>query len=147
MPSCSLERRLPYSPEQMFDLVIGVEHYRNFLPLDFSARVLQRQPDLIKARHSLRIGPMLLSFDSTASFHRPEWIRIESTGSPFSHFLIAWRFTRMQHGCQVQVWVECSTRSAALAALLAPWMETFTSGLVDAFEKRAQAVYGPIPGK
>ena len=36
--------------------------------------------------------------------------------------------------------------AAELAALLTPWMETFTSGLVSAFERRAQSVYGAHAG-
>ncbi len=146
MPSCILERRVSHSPEQMFDLVIDVEHYQDFLPLDFSARIIRRQAEQILARQSLRIGPMNLSFESTASFHKPDWIRIESVSGPFSQFLIAWNFTRQEQGSLVRVQVECSTQSAPLAALLAPWMETFTSGLVSAFEKRAQSAYGANPG-
>ncbi|MDE2236124.1 MAG: type II toxin-antitoxin system RatA family toxin [Gammaproteobacteria bacterium] len=147
MPSCSLERRLPHSPEQIFDLVIDVEHYQEFLPLDFSARVMRRQPGQIQARQSLRIGPMSLSFESTATYRRPDWIRIESISGPFSRFLIAWDFIRMERGSLVRIQVECSTHSAPLSALLAPWMETFTNGLVSAFEKRAQAVYSANPGQ
>ncbi len=145
MPSSSLERPIPYSPEQMFDLVIDIEHYQDFMPLEFSARVTERHAGRILAHQSLRIGPMNLSFASTALFHKPDWIRIESSSSPFSYFLLAWKFTRLERGSCVQIEVDCNTRSATLAMFLGPWLEAFTGKLISAFEKRAHDIYGRIP--
>lgn len=145
MPARSLEREVPYSAEQMFDLAIDVEHYKDFMSLKFSAHVIERSAERILVTQSLRVGPMSFSFPSTATFHRPDWIRIESSGGPFSYYLIAWKFTKLAQDCLVHVEVDCATHIPPLAILLAPWMETFSSGLISAFEKRARDIYGLSP--
>ncbi len=144
MPSCTLERRVPFSPEQMFDLVIDMEHYHDFMPIEFSGHIIEHGPDTLRASQMLRIGLIRLAFESTAGFHRPDWIRIESTSKPFSYFLIAWTFTRQEPGCGVRVQVDCATHSAPLAALLTPWMDTFTRVLIFAFERRAAEIYTQV---
>jgi ribosome-associated toxin RatA of RatAB toxin-antitoxin module len=125
----------------MFDLVIDVERYQDFMPLEFSARIIERGAASIRASQAIRIGPLPLKFESNASFRRPDWIRIESTSKPFSYFLIAWTFKRLGQGCNINIQVDCTTRSPLLAALLAPWMETFADNLVSAFERHAAEVY------
>ena len=39
MPRHSEKRNLPYSPEQMFDLVADVGHYQDFLPWVAATRI------------------------------------------------------------------------------------------------------------
>ena len=128
----------------MFDLVVDVERYQDFMPMDFSARIIKRDTENILAKQTLHIGPMSLGFESSANFRRPEWIRIESTSEPFSKFLIAWNFVRVEHGCNVRVRVDCTTHSVPLSALLTPWIETFTRVLISAFERRAAEIYAHV---
>ncbi|HVC28902.1 MAG TPA: type II toxin-antitoxin system RatA family toxin [Gammaproteobacteria bacterium] len=141
MPSCSLERHVPYSAEQMFDLVIDVERYQNFMSLEFSARIIERGTASVRASQTMRIGPLSLKFESDASFQRPDWIRIESNSRPFSYFQIAWTFAGLGQGCNISIRVDCTAHSPLLEALLAPWMETFAGNLVSAFERRAAEIY------
>jgi coenzyme Q-binding protein COQ10 len=141
MPSCSLERRVPFSPEQMFDLVIDVERYREFMPFEFDAHIIERGTDSLLSSQALRIGPMPLKFNTNASFQRPDWIRVVSTSRPLKYFLIAWTFTRLAEGCSIRAQVECTADSPLLAALLEPWVEAFTHSLISAFERRASEIY------
>ncbi|MGA9855609.1 MAG: SRPBCC family protein [Gammaproteobacteria bacterium] len=144
MPSCTLERQVSYSADQMFDLAIDMESYHDFMPLEFGGHIIERGLDTLKASQAIHIGPIRLTFESSASFRRPEWLRVESTSRPFNKFLIAWTFTRMERGCSVRVQVDCTTRSPLLGALLAPWMEIFTRESISAFERRATEIYPQV---
>jgi len=141
MPVCTLQRHVPFSAEQMFDLVIDVERYREFMPFEFDAHVIERSTDSLLSSQALRIGPVPLKFNTSASFHRPDWIRVISTGGPFKYFLIAWSFTSQGQGCDIRARVECTAGSSLLAPLLTPWVEAFTRDLISAFEKRAAETY------
>ncbi len=145
MPSCNLERDVPYRADQMFDLVIDMEHYQDFMPIDFSGHIVEHGPNTLRTSQAIRIDHIPLTFDSTASFHRPDWIRVESTSKHFNYFLIAWTFIRLEHGCNVRVQVDCTTHSPPLGVLLAPWIETFSKVLITAFERRAKDMYGMAP--
>ena len=142
MPSCSLERQVPHSPEQMFDLVIDIERYREFMPFTFEARITDRTADSLLANQTVGIGPVALRFASEARFRRPDWIEIKSATSQFRSFTIDWRFADLPEGSRIHAHVDCTPRSAVLEALIEPWIGGFPEGLVKAFEARAAALYG-----
>ena len=54
MPTHREKRFLPYTPEQIFDLVADVERYPEFLPWCVGARIRKREDDVITA--DLMIG-------------------------------------------------------------------------------------------
>ena len=45
-------RRLPYTPQQMFDLVADVARYPEFLPWCVGARIKEQQPDMVLADYA-----------------------------------------------------------------------------------------------
>ncbi|MCZ6719930.1 MAG: type II toxin-antitoxin system RatA family toxin, partial [Proteobacteria bacterium] len=49
MPTHAEKRFLPYTPEQMFDLVVDIERYPEFLPWCTGARIRTREGDVIHA--------------------------------------------------------------------------------------------------
>jgi coenzyme Q-binding protein COQ10 len=49
MPQHTEKRFLPYSAEQLFDLVADIERYPEFLPWCVGARILRRDGDVLKA--------------------------------------------------------------------------------------------------
>ncbi|MEE9545647.1 MAG: SRPBCC family protein, partial [Rhodospirillales bacterium] len=49
MPTHAEKRFLPYTPEQLFDLVAEVEAYPEFLPWCLSIRVRKREENVITA--------------------------------------------------------------------------------------------------
>lgn len=125
----------------MFDLVIDVERYREFMPFTFEAKITGRTADRLLANQTVGIGPATLRFASEARFQRPDWIQIRSATSQFRNFSIDWQFEPAPGGCRIHVQVDCTPRSAVLEALIEPWIQTFTEGLVAAFERRAAGLY------
>lgn len=115
------------------------------MPFVFEAKIVGRDADELLATQTLHIGPVALHFESQAFFHRPDWIEIRSTSTQFQDFVIAWTFKDTREGCDIHVRVDCTPRSMLLSTLIAPWFDAFAGSLVNAFEKRAAAVYGTAP--
>ena len=74
MPTHAERRKLPYAPEQLFELVADVERYPEFLPWCVGARVRERKPTLVVA--DLLIGYRMVRerFTSRVTLDRPRRI-------------------------------------------------------------------------
>ena len=90
--------QLPYSAEQLFDLVFDVESYPDFVPGWQSARILQRERQSLRVEQKFKAGLLTWQFDSRATFSRPTRITIESIGRPFRHLVLDWRFEPTSDG-------------------------------------------------
>lgn len=145
MPVSNFDRRVGYAPEKMFDLVLDVERYREFMPFGFTAQVLHRGAEEVLSSQRLSIGPFELGFETRALYHRPDWISIKSDAAAFRRFALDWTFTAAPGGCEIRASVDLLPRSLLLGTLLAPWIPRLADNMVATFEHRAFNLYGP-PG-
>ena len=81
MLSERVDRTLPYSPEQPFDLAADVERYPEFLHWWITARVRKREAEVYCTHQVLGIGPIRIEFESRTVLRRPERIDVTSNGS------------------------------------------------------------------
>ena len=70
MPTHAEKRRLPYTPEQMFDLVADVEKYPEFLPWCVATRIKSRHGDTITADMAVGYKMFREKFTSIARLDR-----------------------------------------------------------------------------
>ena len=134
---------MPYTAAQLFDLVVAVEHYPEFLPWCLAARISRREPGLTEAE--LVIGFRLIRerLGSRIQHHRPERIDVTPTHGPFRTLVTHWRFTDLaQGGCRIDLHVAFAFRSRLLNMLIGALFEEAVRRMVGAFETRAQALYG-----
>ncbi|EKV30856.1 Putative oligoketide cyclase/dehydratase or lipid transport protein YfjG [Caenispirillum salinarum AK4] len=145
MPARTVSRTVPYSPEQLFDLVVDVEHYPLFVPSWAAARVIKRLPDGgYRTDQILRVGPMREEFITETHVDRPNRIEVVDVKGPFDHLHILWNFTLVPEGaCHIDLSVDVQLRSRALRALSSLLAGDSVERLVHAFEERARHVYGP----
>src|ERR1700740_3714035 len=92
MPRHEETRHLPYSPEQMFDLVSNVAAYPQFLPWISAMRLksdteAETVADMIVGFKGLRE-----SFTSRVHKKRPEQVRVDYVDGPLKHLTNEWRF-------------------------------------------------------
>jgi ribosome-associated toxin RatA of RatAB toxin-antitoxin module len=139
-----------YSATQMFDLVTDVPHYPQFLPWCDSARLLESSPKGAMAEVSIHFGGIRQSF-STQNTHGLEptgqrTVQMKLVKGPFSQLHGVWQFTPLgtpeQNASRVELQLHYGFDNLALAALVGPVFDKIASSMVDAFVKRAQAVYG-----
>src|SRR3546814_13687580 len=69
-------RELPYSPDQMFDLVSDIGSYAQFLPWVVGVRIRSRTEQEILADLLVGFGPLREKFTSRVTLDRPGSIEI-----------------------------------------------------------------------
>ena len=151
MPSHAETRKLPYTAQQMYDLVADVASYPQFLPWTAAARVRkdEQQDD----------GSTLMEADLVISFKVfrerfgsrvvlwPEDKRIETEylDGPFKYMISNWRFKDIEGGCEVQFDVDFEFKNILLQKAAGLFFYDAMQRIVKAFEGRAQDLYGTAP--
>jgi coenzyme Q-binding protein COQ10 len=142
MPTHAEQRILPYTAEQLFDLVADVERYPEFLPWCVGARIRERRPDLIVADLLIGFRMFRERFTSKVTLARPHRIDVAYSEGPFRYLDNHWTFAPVEGGCRIDFFVDFEFRSAILQKLIGVLFNEAVRRMVAAFETRAQALYG-----
>jgi coenzyme Q-binding protein COQ10 len=141
---------LPFTPEQIFELVGDVVKYPEFLPWCTGARVRERQPT--STGHTmiadLMIGFKMIRecFTSRVTLDRPDLrIDVKYLQGPFKHFKAHWNFSSTPNGaCQIDFHLEFEFSSVLLQKLIGVLFHEAVRRMVAAFEARAFQLYQPV---
>lgn len=140
------EALVPYTQQQMYDLVNNVHDYPTFLPWCKSVRVLEQNEKIIKATLLLAKGGIHKTFTTKNSLTPFERIDIDLIDGPFKKLSGHWRFLTQPSGqTKVSVDLEFEFSSRILALLLEPVFTEVSHTLVSAFTKEAHRRYGNVP--
>jgi len=143
MPGISEIRRLPYSAEQMFDLVADVGRYGEFLPWIVATRVKSDSEDVMVADMLIGFKALREKFTSRVEKRRPEEIRVHYVDGPLRDLDNRWLFRPLgEHACEVDFSVQFAFRSAMFEALAGQYFDKAFRKMVAAFEARAADLYG-----
>jgi ribosome-associated toxin RatA of RatAB toxin-antitoxin module len=138
---------VPYSAEQMFDLINDVEAYPEFLPHCRSARILEAREGSIKATIELAKGALHKSFTTLNRLEAPHRIDMQLVDGPFRRLHGSWRFTGQEgRGTRVALDLEFEFSSRLMALAIGPVFNHVANSLVDAFVRRARSIYGDAHG-
>ncbi|MEM9172414.1 MAG: type II toxin-antitoxin system RatA family toxin [Pseudomonadota bacterium] len=133
---------VPYSAEQMFALVDGIEDYPAFLPWCDHAEVHERNQQMVVATLGLSRGGVTRRFTTRNYNQAPKRIELTLVDGPFSHLRGEWSFDQLgDDGSKVSLDIEFDVLSAMLGAVLSRVFEQTCNELVDAFTRRAADVY------
>lgn len=127
----------------MFLLVDDVESYPEFLPWCNDAEEHHRTPESVEATLELHKGSMSSHFTTRNTRHEYEAIDLALIGGPFRHLEGGWRFRDLgDTGCKVLLELDFEFESRMVDFMFGPFFEETCNSLVDAFTRRAEAVYG-----
>jgi coenzyme Q-binding protein COQ10 len=143
MPKHSEKRTLPYSSEQVFDLVADVEAYPQFLPWCRSARIISRDDKGIVA--DLVIGYKIFTerFRSEVALDRPRSITVHYLSGPLSRLSNRWEFRpKGKSACELCFDVDFDFTSSLLGAAMELFFDKAILKMVGAFEERAKELFG-----
>jgi coenzyme Q-binding protein COQ10 len=136
-------RRLPYTPEQMFDLVADVGRYQQFLPWVIGTRVRSKSETALVA--DLVVGFKMLreTFTSQVTLERPRHVHVDYLEGPLKYLYNDWRFEpAADGGTLVHFKVDFEFRSRVFEALAGAVFGEALRKMIGAFETRAQQLYG-----
>ncbi|PAX09604.1 type II toxin-antitoxin system RatA family toxin [Sphingomonas lenta] len=142
MPAHRETRVLPYTPEQMFDLVADVRRYPDFLPWVVALRVRQDGETETLADMIVGFKGLRETFTSRVKKRRPDHIRVDYVEGPLKHLTNEWRFRPDSRGCAVDFSVDFAFRNRVFEKLAGSVFDGALRRMIGAFEARAAELYG-----
>jgi coenzyme Q-binding protein COQ10 len=150
MPAFRTTHRVPFTGQQMFDLVADLGSYPAFLPL-CEALVIRRREE--------RAGLTILVADMTVGYLAiretftsiveldPAGLTVLAKGAPegrgpFQRLENRWCFRPAAGGCDVDFFISYTFKSLMLQALVGSLFDRVFRRYTRAFEERAKRVYG-----
>jgi coenzyme Q-binding protein COQ10 len=125
MPKHSETRHLPYTPEQMFDLVADVGRYAEFLPWVSAMRVRSNSDTETLADMIVGFKGLRETFTSRVEKVRPSELTVDYVDGPLKYLRNEWHFRPEPQGCAVDFTVDFAFKN-----------------MIGAFETRAAELYG-----
>jgi coenzyme Q-binding protein COQ10 len=143
MPRHSETRYLPYTPEQLFDLVADVEHYDEFLPWVVAVRVRSSSETETIADLVVGFNAFKERFTSKVVKQRPTRICVDYVEGPLKYLHNEWEFGRsIDGGTDVHFAVDFAFKSRLFESLAGAMFDRALRRMTGAFEQRAAALYG-----
>jgi coenzyme Q-binding protein COQ10 len=147
MPKFETTRRVVHGPDEMFALVADVERYPEFLPLCEALSVRSRRE---RDGATLLVADMTVGYKAlretfvTQVFLKPAERRIDVKylDGPFRYLENRWTFAAASGGCDVEFFIDYEFKSRILGAMMGAMFDRAFRTFAEAFEKRADAVYG-----
>ena len=143
MPRHSETRHLPYTPEQLFDLVADVERYNEFLPWVVAVRIRSASDREIIADLVVGFSAFKERFTSRVVKHRPDRICVDYIEGPLKYLHNEWEFERAADGgTNLHFSVDFAFKSRLFETLAGQMFDRALRRMTGAFERRAAALYG-----
>jgi coenzyme Q-binding protein COQ10 len=143
MPRHTETRHVPYTPEQMFDLVADVKRYQEFLPWIAAVRIRSDSETLLIADLVVGFRAIKETFTSRVEKQRPERIRAEYIEGPLKYLQNSWAFRPDgQGGTEIDFCVDFAFKNRLFETLAGQMFDRALRRMIGAFEDRARALYG-----
>ena len=143
MPRHSETRHLPYTPEQLFELVADVERYDEFLPWVVAVRVRSSSETQTVADLVVGFNAFKERFTSRVHKERPTQICVDYVEGPLKYLHNEWKFARSTDGgTDLFFSVDFAFKSRLFETLAGSMFDRALRRMTSAFEQRAAALYG-----
>lgn len=148
MPTHSETRVLPYTAQQMFDLVGDVATYPEFLPWCAAARIRSQTP--MDDGGTEMLADLVISFkvfrerfgSRVRLYDERQRIETEYLDGPFKYMRSHWDFRDVDGGCEVNFHVDFEFKNIILQKAIGLFFNEAMQRVVRAFEDRAKALHG-----
>lgn len=147
MPMHKETRQMPYSAQQMFDLVADVKSYPEFLPWCAAARITRHDylylSEVIDADLVISFKVFREKFASQVILYpATHKIDVSYINGPFRFLNSTWHFCELDNGgCAVDFFVDFEFKSKLLQTAIGLMFDHAMQRIVRAFEVRAQHLF------
>jgi coenzyme Q-binding protein COQ10 len=143
MPRHSETRHLPYSPEQLFELVADVGRYDEFLPWVVAVRIRSSSETETVADLIVGFSAFKERFTSRVVKERPDRICVDYIEGPLKYLHNEWLFERAEDGgTNLRFSVDFAFKSRLFETLAGQMFDRALRRMTGAFERRAASLYG-----
>jgi len=146
MPTHSIEKILPYTPDQLYKLVSDIESYPKFIPWCEGARIIEQDGDAILADLIIHFRGVRGKYTSRVILDEPnKEISVELAQGPFHHLYQGWKFNKIAgQGTRIEFDIDFKLRNFLMEKMVDLMFDTACEKMMDAFTKRANEIYNPL---
>ena len=135
-------KELNYSDKQIYDLIIDVEKYPEFLPWCKSTNIYDKDTNIFYSDMEIGFNLIKEKFTSRVTTLHSKKIHSEAISGPFNKMNNIWEIENLSHDkCRITLNIEFDFKSFLLRNLMGKLFEVSAIKMIDAFENRANYLY------
>ena len=143
MSSFNKQVTVPYTAEQMYDLVNDINAYSTFIPLCISSEVHEEQDHKLRATIKIAKGKIGFGFTTVNTMEKGRSISMNLENGPFKSLKGVWRFTPSgTHECIISLHFDFEFSNKLLGVALGGLFKQLCDSMVESFRKQAAVRYG-----
>ncbi len=143
MPRIERSALVLHSAQSMFNLVNDVVRYPEFLPWCIDSNLVSDSETELVAGLTISKGGIKQSFTTRNKKQSPQWMSMELIDGPFKKLNGMFTFKALSgDACKVILELDFEVAGKILGLTLTPVFKQAANTMVDAFVKRADALYG-----
>lgn len=137
------QRILNYKMQDLFDLVMDIESYPQFLPWISDATIISSKDNNIIADLTANFASVKQSYRSNVTYKLSTdsaYVEAQSHTGPFKHLLSRWDLTANEDKTLVEFTLEFELKSKLMTNLVSPVIMQAQRKIISAFEERAHFI-------
>lgn len=137
---------VPFTADQMYQLVIDMDRYPEFLPWCVKARKFDEEAEGFKSEMTFSFKAFRETFYTYDRVEPGRKIAITLTSGPFRHLESEWSFTPVEGGTRIDFYIDFTFKNKIVDLTLGPVFGEASRRMVEAFKQRAQTQYASTSG-
>jgi ribosome-associated toxin RatA of RatAB toxin-antitoxin module len=141
--SFSKQVTVPYSAEQMFELVNDVRAYSTFIDLCRASEVHEEQEHQLTATIKIAMGKLSFEFTTANTIVKGRSITMNLVRGPFKSLKGTWNFTPLENQqCITSLQFDFEFTNKLMSLTLDGLFKQLCTSMVESFRKQAAIRYG-----
>lgn len=142
MPKISRSALVPFSAEQMYQLVNDVDSYSDFLPGCTGSRVIAATNNEMTAAVDVAKAGISKTFTTRNTLQNNQSINMQLVDGPFRKLMGGWQFTALSpDACKVELHLDFEFTNKLIELAFGKLFKELAGNMVQAFTQRAKEVY------
>jgi ribosome-associated toxin RatA of RatAB toxin-antitoxin module len=143
MSSFHKQVTVPYTAEQMYDLINDINAYSTFIPLCTSSEVHEELDHKLKATIKIAKGKIGFGFTTVNTMEKGRSIAMNLENGPFKTLKGIWQFTPLgKDECIISLHFDFDFSNKLLGVALGGLFKQLCDSMVESFRKQAVIRYG-----
>jgi coenzyme Q-binding protein COQ10 len=135
---------LPYNYQDLYELILDIEKYPEFLPWVEQTQIISRSEGELIADMTVNFKTITQSYRSNVTYKLDQQgakIEVDATSGLFKHLHNSWIFTKGEKDTSLQFNISFEFQSKIIDTIASPLFTAISKEMILAFEKRAMEKY------
>ena len=134
---------LPYSVDQMYDVVADIPSYPAFLSWCEDSQVIRESDNEVIAKLVISYAKLSFEFTTRNNNIKNQSIELNLVDGPFTSLSGIWKFQALnEQGCKVSIDMDFDFDNPIAKKMFGKMFSKIVSTQLDAFQSRAKVLYG-----